>query len=111
VYISQAVVYNTITMQFTFTAPLWLYSGKGSWHFVTLPIDAASEIKFFNAAAKGFMPIAVDVSINQTRWKTSLFPDSKSGSYLLPIKAAVRKAENLSVGTPVALTLNPSGDL
>jgi Domain of unknown function (DUF1905) len=98
-------------MQFTFTAPLWLYSGKGAWHFVTLPKDAADEIKFFNASAKGFMPISVTAQINDTVWKSSIFPDSKSGSYLMAIKADVRKTENLKAGDDVTLTVKVRSDL
>jgi Domain of unknown function (DUF1905) len=98
-------------MQFKFTALLWLYSGKGAWHFVTLPKHAADEIKFFNRSAKGFMPIAVTAHINDTIWKSSIFPDSKSGSYLLAIKAAVRKAENLKLGDTLTLTLSVSSDI
>jgi Domain of unknown function (DUF1905) len=98
-------------MQFKFTAPLWLYSGKGAWHFVTLPKDAADEIKFFNASAKGFMPISVTAQINDTVWKSSIFPDSKSGSYLMAIKADVRKTENLKAGDDVTLTVKVRSDL
>jgi Domain of unknown function (DUF1905) len=93
-------------MQFTFTAQLWLYSGKGAWHFVTLPRDAADEIKFFNPTAKGFMPIKVSATLGETTWKTSIFPDSKSGSYLLAVKADVRKKENLSAGDTVHVSVS-----
>lgn len=92
-------------LRFEFTAPLWLYSGKGAWHFVTLPRDAANEIKFFNASAKGFMPIPVTATIGGTTWKTSVFPDSKSRSYLLAVKADVRKAEGLTAGDQVVVQL------
>ena len=98
-------------MHFTFTTPMWLYAGKGAWHFVTLPKDAADEIRFFNSLAKGFMPIAVDASMGETTWKTSVFPDAKSGSYLLAIKAAVRKAENLDAGTEVTVSIRVKSDL
>jgi hypothetical protein len=92
-------------MQFTFSAPLWLYSGKGAWHFITLPRSAADEIRFFNPTAKGFMPISVNATIGETTWKTSLFPDSKSGSYLLAVKAAVRKTEALNAGANVSVSV------
>lgn len=82
-------------LEFKFNAMIWVYSGKGAWHFVTLPIDAADGIRFFNGSPKGFTPIAVKATIGGTTWKTSVFPDKKSGSYLLAIKAAVRKAEGL----------------
>ncbi len=93
-------------MQFTFTAPIWIYSGKGAWHFVTLPKDAADEIKFFNATAKGFMPIKVTATVGETTWKTAIFPDSKSGSYLLAIKAEIRKKEKLSACDNVKLSIS-----
>ena len=35
------------------------------------------------------------VTIGQTVWQTSLFPHRESGGYLLPLKAAVRKAEGI----------------
>lgn len=93
-------------MRFTFSAKLWVYSGKGAWHFVTLPLEAGQEIKFFNATAKGFKPISAKATVGSTTWKTSLFPDSKSGSYLLAIKAGVRKREQLSEGDDLKIKLS-----
>jgi hypothetical protein len=92
-------------MQFEFTAKIWEYAGKDAWHFVTLPLEAAAEIKFFHATAKGFMPIKVTAQIGETTWKTAIFPDSKSGSYLLAIKADVRKKEKLYAGDDVTVSL------
>jgi hypothetical protein len=92
-------------LDFKFKAKLWLYSGKGTWHFVTLPEDAAAQIKFFSPQAKGFMPIPVKATIGTTMWKTSVFPDSKSGSYLLAVKAEVRKKEKLSADDEVEVRL------
>jgi hypothetical protein len=92
-------------LSFDFTAPLWLWTGKGAWHFVTLPVAAAQEIRFFTPTAKGFVPIAVSASIGKTTWKTSIFPDSKSGSFLLAVKAQIRKAEGLVVGQHVAVQI------
>ena len=47
----------------------------------------------------------VKVTIGGTRWETSLFPDKKNGGFVLPVKAAVRKAETLSEGDTVSLSL------
>ncbi len=99
------------SLSFTFTTTMWMWHGKGAWHFVTLPKDTADKIRFFNASAKGFTPISVNVRINDTQWKTSIFPDSKSGSYLLAIKAAVRKSENLTAGNDVTLQLQVHSDI
>jgi hypothetical protein len=83
-----------------FSAVCWLYTGKGAWYFVTLPSDSAAEISYFSKALNdgkrtGWGSVRVTVQIGATVWQTSLFPDSKNKSYVLPIKAAVRKAENI----------------
>ncbi len=42
-------------------------------------------------------------SDRKSEWKTSLFP--KDGRYIVPIKASVRKAENLEEGDKVTVRL------
>ena len=54
--------------------------------------------------ARGFGSLRVSATIGDTRWQTSVFPSRKEG-WTLPVKAAVRKAEDLSEGDEVALTL------
>jgi len=51
----------------------------------------------------GWGMIPVSAEIGATRWATSLFP--KDGRYVVPIKAAVRKAEGLEVGDTVTVRL------
>ena len=92
-----------------FTATLWRWSG-GNWHFVTLPADAADEIRFEAAGLRGgFGSIRVEVRVGESVWRTSLFPDKQSGSFLLPIKKAIRIAEGLEADQPVTVSLEPVG--
>lgn len=42
-------------------------------------------------------------TIGRTRFTTSLFP--RKGGYLLPVKDAVRSAEGIRPGEPVAVTV------
>lgn len=91
---------------YTFAAKVWIYSGPTPWHFVTLPKKLAAEIRLFHAnLAKSFGSIAVEATIGKTTWKTSVFAESKSGSYILPLKAAVRTSENISAGKQVRVAL------
>ena len=53
----------------------------------------------------GFGSVPVIVMIGKTRWKTSIFPDKRSGTYLLPIKAEVRKKENIMSEDIVSVTV------
>jgi Domain of unknown function (DUF1905) len=90
----------------TFISKLWMYQGKGAWHFLTLPKDVADEIRFFNPSAKGFTPLKVTATIGDTTWKTAIFPDSKSGSFALVVKVDVRKAQKIKAGDIVTVTVS-----
>lgn len=88
-----------IDLDFKFSAELWEYSGKGTWHFVTVPEEISADIKAFTKhVTKGFKSVRVSVSIGESHWQTSLFLSKEKGAYILPVKAAVRKAENLAEG-------------
>lgn len=86
---------------------LWIYPGSvAAWHFITVPKKAGAEIKErFGAKARGWRSLPVAVTIGGSCWKTSIFPDSKIGSYLLPVKAAIRKKEKLAAGKDVKFTI------
>ncbi|HEX2989748.1 MAG TPA: DUF1905 domain-containing protein, partial [Anaerolineales bacterium] len=51
----------------------------------------------------GWGVIPVHVRIGSTEYTTSLFP--KDGRYLVPVKASVRKAEDLQEGDTVTVRL------
>lgn len=90
----------------TFRAKVWLYDGAGAWHFVTLPKALAAEIRFFAAGPRrGFGSVRVTAAIGKSSWRTSIFPSKSAGSYLLPVKGDVRRAEGLEVGRLVQVTL------
>lgn len=93
------------------SGPVWLWQGsdgaptKGSWYFLTIDGDTANAIRAnaVNAAAWG--SVYVEATIGRTTWRTSLFPSKQVGGWLLPLKAAVRKAEKLAEGTMVEAEL------
>ncbi len=90
-----------------FEAPLWKYDApKASWYFITLPKDEAARIKLMaGAMPRGWGSVPVKARIGETEWQTSIFPSKSSESYILPIKAAVRKAERLTEGSQARITL------
>lgn len=91
---------------FAFQAEIWLVPGKGGWHFVTVPEPLSKRIKAaFGSFDQGWGSLPARASIGSIHWKTSLFPDAKSGCYLLPVKAAVRKRAGLSAGDSVRIQL------
>lgn len=94
-------------IRYEFESTLWLYTAaKAAWHFVTVPKDISDQIKFFaGKGSPGFGSIRVKVTIGSTSWKTSVFPDKQTGCFFLPIKADVRKAEQLTLGEPAAIVI------
>lgn len=92
--------------QYKIRAHVWLYPGMTSWHFVTVPKDVSEDIKHnFGDRKRGWGSLPVVVSIGNTSWKTSIFPDKETGGYLLPLKAVVRKKENIVADTNVSFLL------
>ena len=53
---------------------------------------------------RGFGSVRVTVTLGDSRWQTSLFPN-KDGSWFLPVKKPVREAEGLLEGDEVEVTL------
>jgi hypothetical protein len=91
---------------FEFDADLWLYEGDAAWHFVTLPADVSDDIEALTSTVRrGFGSVRVRVTVGKTTWSTSVFPDSKRGAYVLPVKADVRRREHLSAGSQVTVGL------
>jgi Domain of unknown function (DUF1905) len=87
---------------YSFTSSLWVYQGKAAWYFVNVPCDVAMAIKHVSKSfTGGFGSVKVHVKLGNSAWDTSIFPDSKRQTYLLPIKAAIRKQENITVGDEV----------
>jgi len=95
-------------MKFSFSSNLKIYNGeKATWFFASLPKEESEQIKFFSKhMRKGFGSVRVEVEIGSTKWKTSVFPDSKSGVYVLPVKAEIRKNENLKDGDDLTIMIN-----
>lgn len=93
-------------MEYRFRAVLWMHAGDAAWHFVTLPSDIADEIDDLTTATRGgFGSVRVTATIGATTWSTSLFPDTATGSFVLPVKKQVRSLEEVQDGDPVDVTL------
>ena len=95
---------DVATMTLEFSGEIWFWKGPAPWYFVTVPPAQSSDIKAIaQFVTYGWGVIPVTVRVGKTAWQTSLFP--KEGSYLVPIKASVRKAEQLAEGDEVTIRL------
>ena len=87
-----------------FNGEIWYWKGPAPHYFVTVPAKQCDDLKaILKLVTYGWGMIPVNVQIGKTEWATSLFP--KEGSYIVPIKASVRKSENLQEGEKVTVRL------
>ena len=72
---------------------------------MTVDKDSSDQIKdAWMWPRKGFGSVHVKVTIGQTTWKTSVFPQ-KDGTFVLPIKKAVRESEDLVDGIEASIKI------
>lgn len=92
--------------EYKFSSKIWLYQGAAAWHFLTIPEKQSKEIKkTFEGKSRGWGSLPVEVTLGKTSWKTSIFPDKKSGTYLLPLKADIRRKEGVAHGDTVSFVI------
>jgi hypothetical protein len=92
-------------VELAFEAELWQHDGEGGWHFVTLPLAVADELRDRVPGGRGFGSRRVVASLGGSTWSTSVFPDAGSGSFVLPVKQSVRRENDLLAGDVVSVTL------
>ncbi len=91
-------------MDIEFTGTIIFWRGPSPFFFVAVPAQQSQDIKAIsNIVTYGWGVIPVHARIGKTEFTTSLFP--KEGLYLVPLKVAVRKAENLEKGDEVTVRL------
>jgi len=90
---SWVLLKDMLSKEYSFRSKLWKWNeGKGAWYFMDLPDKESAEIKEnYPFAGRGFGSVPVTVTIKDQVWQTSVFPDSKSGKYILPVKKSVRE--------------------
>lgn len=92
-------------LEFSFDGTILMGQGKGAWHFIQLPHDLGEELSRIASRMQGrWGSIKVEATVGHTTWKTSIFPDD-DGSFLLPIKAEVRAAEDVGEGDLVEVIM------
>jgi hypothetical protein len=91
-------------MELEITGGIWHWKGPAPHHFVTVPEEDCGALEAVSPMVSyGWGMIPVAVRLGATSWTTSLWP--KDGGYIVPLKADVRRREQLEVGDLVTLVL------
>lgn len=90
--------------RFSFTAPVIYWRGPAPHVFARLPAEVAEGLQRLGPSVSyGWGCIPVSAKIGSVSFTTALFP--KDGTYLLPLKLAVRRKISLEEGADVAVEM------
>lgn len=90
-------------MEVEFTGEVIEWRGPAPFLFVAMSSQDSADLK---EAARDLIywgQVPVRVRIGETEFDTALFP--KDGRYLVPVKVAVQRAEQIAEGDVVAVSL------
>ncbi len=91
-------------MELDFTAPIVEWRGPSPFYFVPLPPDEADLIDEVKAEVAYWGVVPVTAWLGETSFTTAMFP--REGTYFLPLKNAVRRAEDVGLGDVVEVRLS-----
>ena len=92
-------------MDLEFSGEIIEWRGPAPFHFVEVPDEQSGAIEDVKSAVTyGWGAIPVTATVGRTTFTTSLFP--KGDLYLVPMKVAVRRAEQLDLGDVVSIRLH-----
>ncbi|WP_109774585.1 DUF1905 domain-containing protein [Quadrisphaera granulorum] len=95
-------------MELEVTGEVFTWRGPAPFHFVALDDDAAAELaEVATAVTYGWGMVPVRGRLGVTEFTTSLWP--KEGTFYVPLKDAVRRAEGVEVGDVVTVHLHVVG--
>ena len=93
-------------IRYRFTAAPWQYAGKGGWHFASLPADMSKEIRAnLQSSEEGWGRLKAVAKVGNTAWKTAIWFSGKTKTYLLPLKADIRKQEKIVTGKQITVEI------
>ena len=96
---------NSVIVEFEGDVFRWTARENDAWFFTALPVELSEMIREIPRPYRGFGSVRVLARIGGSEWRTSIFPDS-GGSYVLPLKRAVRDAEAIVDGGSVTVRLD-----
>ena len=91
-------------LELEFAGDVWEWRGPAPFYFLTVPDDESDRLREVSRALTyGWGMLPVRARVGRTTWTTSLW--HKDGRYVLPLKIAVRRAEQLDEGDLVTAHL------
>lgn len=95
---------KTAPVQFRFETTVLYWRGPSPYFFAPIPPEHAEELRRVSKLVTyGWGMVPVDVTLGDVAFYTALFP--KDETYLLPLKAAVRRKSNITAGDTISVDM------
>jgi hypothetical protein len=93
-------------IKYEFSANIWQHSATGGWYFVSLPIELSNEIRgTLQWQEEGWGRLKAIAKIGNSEWNTAIWFDTKHSTYLLPIKAEIRRKEKIELNQMLEISI------
>ena len=93
-------------IKYEFEATAWQHSLPTGWFFISLPVSMSAEIRqALKWQEEGWGRLKAVAKVGCCEWNTAIWFDTKQHTYLLPLKAEVRKKENIQAGKSLKAVL------
>ena len=93
-----------MTTRIAFVAEIIEWRGPAPFLFARIPDEHVGEIRYAALSASyGWGVVPVVAKVGESEFTTSLFP--RDGTYLLPVKVAVQRAEGVGLGDHISVMM------
>lgn len=94
-------------IKYEFKTEMWRHSSPGGWYFVSLPKMMSKEIRENHKwQEEGWGRMKALAQIAALKWETAIWFDTKKDTYILPIKAEIRKKSNLEINNKIEMSIS-----
>ena len=93
-------------IKYEYSTNMWKHDSPGGWYFVSLPKDLSKEIRDnLKWQEEGWGRMKAFAQIGALIWETAIWFDTKADTYILPIKADIRKKSNLKTNQNIDMNI------
>lgn len=95
-----------LKIKYDFKGSVWKYESTAGWYFVSLPKKLSKEIRENSKdLEEGWGRLKVEAMIGKSQWKTAIWFDTKMDTYILPLKAEIRRHEKINVKEEISVKI------
>lgn len=93
-------------IEYQFTNIIWRHDAPGGWYFISLPKTISKEIRtHLGWQEEGWGRMKTIAQIGNIKWNTAIWFDTKMETYILPLKAEIRKKCNLETDKSINISI------